>query len=93
MATVNGAKALGYDNLGRLEVGCLADLVLYDMDKPHWHPRNDRVSLLVYAANAMDTDTVIVNGRVVLEKGQPCYIDTEKVYAECEARSRRLMKA
>lgn len=90
MATVNGARALGYDNLGRLEVGCLADLVLYNMEEPCWHPRNDRMSLLVYAANSRDVDTVIINGRLVLEQKKPLYIDEEKVYAECEARSKRL---
>jgi 5-methylthioadenosine/S-adenosylhomocysteine deaminase len=91
MATVNGAKAIGYKNLGLLKPGYLADIVLYDMEKPYWYPRHDRLSLLVYAANSADADTVIINGKVLMEKGKPLYMDVEKIYAECEARGKRLV--
>lgn len=91
MATENGAKAIGFEHLGRLEPGYLADIVLYDMEKPYWYPRHDRLSLFVYAANSADTDTVIINGKVLLKKGQPLYMDTEKIYAECEQRGKRLI--
>lgn len=90
MATRQGARCIGYENLGEIKEGCLADLVLYDMDKPHWHPRHDRMSLLVYAAGASDADTVIINGRVVMEKGEVKTLDEEKVYAEAEQVARRL---
>lgn len=90
MATVEGAKCIGYDNLGRLEEGYLADIVLYSMDNPYWYPRHDRLSLLVYAASANDADTVLVNGKVVMEKKVPKFIDVEKVYAEADARAARL---
>jgi 5-methylthioadenosine/S-adenosylhomocysteine deaminase len=91
MATVNGAKAIGYKNLGLLKPGYLADIVLYDMEKPYWYPRHDRLSLFVYAANSADADTVIINGKVLMEKGKPLYMDVEKIYAECEARGKRLI--
>ena len=39
LATSEGAKALGFKNLGKIEAGQIADIVLYDMDKPYWHPR------------------------------------------------------
>ena len=90
MATYQGAKCIGYKDLGRLEEGCLADIVLYDMDKPYWHPRHDRMSLLVYAASASDADTVLVNGKVIMEKGEVKTLDAEKIYAEAERIAARL---
>jgi 5-methylthioadenosine/S-adenosylhomocysteine deaminase len=61
------------------------------MEKPYWYPRHDRLSLFVYAANSADADTVIINGKVLMEKGKPLYMDIEKIYAECEARGKRLI--
>ena len=90
MATYQGAKCLGYDNLGKLEEGWLADIVLYDMNKPHWYPRNNRLSLLVYAANAGDADTAIINGKVVMEKGEVKSLDEEKIYYEADRVAKRL---
>ena len=90
MATSEGAKALGFTDVGKIEAGQKADIVLYNMNKPYWHPRNDRTSLFVYAANANDADTVLVNGKVLMQNGELLYIDLEKVYAEADARARRL---
>ncbi|MBP5736901.1 MAG: amidohydrolase family protein, partial [Acidaminococcaceae bacterium] len=90
MATYQGAKCLGYDNLGKLEKGWLADIVLYDMNKPCWYPRNDRMSLLVYAANACDADTAIINGKVVMEKGEVKALDAEKIYYRANKIAKRL---
>ena len=92
MATVTGAKALGFDNLGEIKVGQKADIVLYDMNKPYWYPRHDRTSLFIYAANASDAATVLVDGRVLLEKGEFLTIDIEKVYAEANKCALRLTK-
>ena len=92
MATVNGAKALGLQDLGEIEIGQKADIVLYDMDKPYWYPRYDRTSLFIYAANSSDADTVIVDGKVIMEKGQFLNIDTEKVYFEANKCAMRLTK-
>jgi len=92
MATVNGAKALGFENLGEIKVGQKADIVLYDMNKPYWYPRHDRTSLFIYAANASDADTVLVDGKVLLEKGELLTIDVEKVYAEANKCALRLTK-
>ena len=92
MATLQGARCLGYDCVGKVEEGWLADLVLYDMNKPYWYPRHDRMSLLVYAASASDADTVLVNGKVLLEKGEAKTLDEEKIYAEAGAIAARLTK-
>ena len=90
LATSEGAKALGFKNLGKIEAGQIADIVLYDMDKPYWHPRHDRTSLFVYAANAGDADTVIIDGKVLMQNGKLLNMDLEKIYAEADVRARRL---
>lgn len=90
MATSEGAKALGFKNVGRLEAGQKADIVLYNMDKPYWHPRHDRISLFVYAANSADADTVMIDGKLLMQNGEMLYLDLEKIYAEADMRARRL---
>lgn len=90
MATSEGAKALGFKNTGKIEAGQKADIVLYSMDKPYWHPRHDRTSLFVYAANAADADTVFINGKLLMQNGEMLYMDLEKIYAEADMRARRL---
>ena len=92
LATRQGALALGLSDVGEIKVGQKADLVLYDMNKPYWYPRHDRTSLLVYAANSSDADTVIVNGKILMEHGNLLTIDEEKVYAEANKCGLRLTK-
>ena len=71
MATINGAKALGLDHFtGSLEVGKKADIILIGLDKPHLTPIYNEYSHLVYAAGGADVDTVIINGKVVMEDRQ-----------------------
>lgn len=91
MATVDGAKTLGFKNLGLLEAGQEADIVLWDMHKPYWYPRHNKLSQLVYAANSTDADTVFVAGKKVVEGGKLLTFDEEKIYAEAEARTRKLL--
>ena len=68
MATVNGAKAIGMEGkLGQLIPGALADVIMVDFDKAHLFPHTNIVSELVYSAHASDVDTVIINGRIVVE--------------------------
>lgn len=92
LATVEGAKVLGFENLGTLAAGKLADIVLWDMHKPYWYPRNNKTSLLVYAASANDADTVFVNGKKVLEAGKLLTFEEEKIYAEACACMDALLK-
>lgn len=91
MATVDGAKVLGFKDCGKLEAGQQADIVLWDMHKPYWYPRHNKLSLLVYAASAYDADTVFVAGRKVVEQGRLVTFDEEKIYAEAEACAKRLL--
>ena len=80
MATIEGAKALGMDKIaGSLEVGKKADIIIIGLNKPHLTPLYNEYSHLVYAANGADVDTVIINGKVVMENRQLLTIDETEV--------------
>ena len=79
MATCNGAKVLGLDHLvGSIRPGMKADLVLVKLDKPHLTPMYSEYSHLVYAVNGSDTDTVLINGKVVMEARKLLTIDVNE---------------
>jgi len=85
MATLNGAKALGLDGLiGSLEVGKRADIVLVDLSKPHIKPLHDIYAALVYSARGSDVDTVMVDGKIVVENRVVKTLDEEKVMEKAE---------
>lgn len=85
MATQNGYKALRLDeSLGTLKAGSKADLILVDMNQPHWYPHQNLKSSLVYSAQGSDVSTVIVNGKIVMEKKEMKTIDLERVRYETD---------
>ncbi len=68
MATINGARVLNMDKeIGSLEVGKKADIIVVDMNKPHLIPVNRYVPKLVYSANGNDVRDTIIDGQVVME--------------------------
>jgi 5-methylthioadenosine/S-adenosylhomocysteine deaminase len=82
MATIRGAQALDLDReIGSLEVGKQADLVVVDAARPHLAPRHDPVALLVYSAQAADVCTVIVDGRILMEDGVLTTLDEDSLLA------------
>ncbi len=89
MATINGAKALGMAHeLGSLEPGKKADLVLFDADTPEWQPLYCEPYNLVYSASGASTDTVIVDGKIVMEHREVKTIDEREVIARVKELSR-----
>ena len=80
MATVNGAKALGREDLGIVKAGGKADLILLDLDKPHFMPLHNPISALAYSAEGSDVCLTMVDGRILYENGEFKTIDKEKVY-------------
>ena len=91
MATLNGAKAIGREGeLGEIREGALADLILLRLDEPQFYPRNNLVAALVYSAKGSETDTVLVDGKVLMEHGKLTTIDEQQVYAEIEKIAARL---
>lgn len=83
-ATINGAKALGIEGIGELAAGKLADVVLLDLNRPQFFPRNDLTASLVYSANGSEVDTVIIDGRIILENGSFTEIDEEEVFRKAQ---------
>ena len=68
MATIEGAKVLCLDDeIGTVEVGKKADLIIINKDKTHLYPENDLCTNLVYSANGADVDTVIVDGKILMQ--------------------------
>ncbi len=80
LATINGAEALGMGaEIGSIEVGKKADVVLVDLDRPNLTPLTNPVSHLVYAARGCDVATVIIGGKIIMEDGQMRTLDEKKV--------------
>ncbi|MBU0687536.1 MAG: amidohydrolase [Candidatus Margulisbacteria bacterium] len=91
MATINGARALkAADKIGSIEVGKLADIAILNFNQPHLTPVYDVVSHLVYAANGSEVDTVIINGKIVMENRIMKNIAEQTVIDKARAFSRRI---
>ena len=92
MATIEGAKALLWENeIGSIEVGKKADLSIISLEKPHLCPIYNEASHLVYAANASDVETVIINGKIVLENRKLTMLNIEKVVDMVEKAKNNLL--
>ncbi len=76
MATIQGAEALGLDSeIGSLEPGKKADLVLFDTRRAEWQTLFNPVNNLVYNADGRSVDTVMVDGQIVVEDQKPMFVD------------------
>ncbi|HNX27778.1 MAG TPA: amidohydrolase [Syntrophomonadaceae bacterium] len=92
MATVNGAQALGLSKqIGRLQKGYKADMIIIDLDAAHQIPRYDLVANLVYAGRASDVDTVIIDGNIIMENRQIKTLNEEQVITQIKKIAARLM--
>jgi cytosine/adenosine deaminase-related metal-dependent hydrolase len=92
MATIGGAQAVGLaDQIGSLEVGKRADLVLHDTDRPEWRPLHNVVNQLVWSADGRGVHTVVVDGRVVVEDGHMTTIDEAALWAEAQRRGEQIV--
>ena len=89
MATLHGARALGLgDEIGSLEPGKRADLILFDLDQPEWRPLLDPVNTLVYSASGASVQTVMVDGRLVLHDRRVTMVDELEVLTRVERLAR-----
>ena len=92
MATIEGAKALSWENeIGSIEAGKKADLSIISLKRPHLCPLYSEASHLVYAAKASDVETVIINGRIVMENGKLTMLNIEKVMDVVEKAKNNLL--
>lgn len=91
MATIEGARVLGIDSeVGSLEVGKKADIILIDLNKAHLLPRHDIYSLLAYSVNGADVDTSIIDGNIVMENRIIKNINEQEAFAKIEEVKYRL---
>jgi 5-methylthioadenosine/S-adenosylhomocysteine deaminase len=91
MGTYNGARALGFEDSGLIKEGMKGDIILIDTDKPHFYPKNNLLSAVVYSAQASDVDTVIVDGNIIMQNRIFKNIDEEKIKSEVDRLSKRLL--
>src|SRR5215468_2002764 len=93
LATLRGARAVGLDrDLGSIEAGKKADLVLFDTRRPEWRTLFNPVNSLVYNADGHNVHTVIVDGRVVIEDHTPCYVDVWELIRKMQTLGERLLE-
>lgn len=70
MATLRGALALGYEDIGRIEEGYLADIIMIDIHKPNMQPLNNIYNNLVNACESNNVIMTMVNGKILYKDGQ-----------------------
>jgi cytosine/adenosine deaminase-related metal-dependent hydrolase len=94
MATIDGAKALMWDDeIGSLERGKKADVIIVDSRRPNWIPMHDFsiVPNLVYAGSGDDVETVIIDGRIVMEDRVFKTIEPRDVLEEAQKCSEKIV--
>ena len=91
MATESGAKVLGI-NAGKIEIGMDADLVVIDLDKPHYMPIERLKSHIVHSGTSSDVFATMVAGRWIYYDGDFPNIDGDKIIGEFEKEYKLLMK-
>jgi len=93
LATIDGARVLGLAHeIGSLEVGKSADVVVVSVARPHAAPAPDPVSTLVYATQARDVEHVFVAGRQVVTNGALATLDAERVVRTAREQAPRLAR-
>lgn len=84
MALEGGAKALMEEHLGRIETGCLADIIAIDLDQPHLFATGSVVNSLVESACGTDVKHSVIHGKLVMKNRELLTIDEEKVLYDTE---------
>jgi 5-methylthioadenosine/S-adenosylhomocysteine deaminase len=93
MATIDGARAMGLDaEIGSIEVGKRADLVVLDYRRPHLVPCEDPVGNLVHTAQGRDVEHVWVDGAQVVHAGRPVAADLDAILADAQRASTDLWR-
>ncbi len=93
MATIDGARALGWDDeVGSLEIGKKADLVLFDLDHPEWVPYGDPLQALVWSATTASIAETWVDGQPLYQNGRVLTIDEAPLREEARARAAEIQR-
>ena len=84
MATIGGARALHLEHkIGSLEAGKRADIIIISTDAPSMYPVYDVYSALVYCANPRDVQTVLVDGRILMDNQELKTLDAAEIRGKC----------
>lgn len=93
LATIGSARAIGLQSeVGSIEVGKKADMILVDFGKPHLTPFHNVIGHLVYSSFGSDVHTTIIDGKIVMEDRQVLTLDEEEVMREAQGEFERLDK-
>lgn len=85
MATIRGARALGMEKeIGSLEIGKKADFIVVDMRGADWIPRYNPIQNLIYSASGNSVESVVIDGRIVMEKREIKTVDEEEILRSCK---------
>jgi 5-methylthioadenosine/S-adenosylhomocysteine deaminase len=88
MATREGARAVGLEHeIGSIEPGKRADLIVVERDRPHLAPDSDPWSTLAYAARGSDVRLTMVDGEVLVDRFALTQLDAAAISAEARAAS------
>ena len=83
MATKDGAQAVFLEEKhGTLQAGALADVILLDINQPHFHPRHNMIAHVVYSGGSRDVTDVFVDGKQVVENRKVLTMDEQRIYEE-----------
>lgn len=88
MATKTGYDIYSMPRLGQLKEGWKADLQLIDLDEVHTIPNYDPVASIVYSSHQEDVNTLIVNGKILMEDKKILDLDEESILKECKKLSK-----
>jgi 5-methylthioadenosine/S-adenosylhomocysteine deaminase len=90
MATTNGAKAQGRDDIGIIKVGNKADFAVISLNKSHSVPNHDLISSVVFAAQASDVEMTVVDGKVLYRNGEFITFDVEEAKQKAKKAAARI---
>jgi 5-methylthioadenosine/S-adenosylhomocysteine deaminase len=92
MATIDGAKVLGMeDQIGTLEPGKKADMIFIKTDKIHMCPANDVCYNLVYSSNGADVESVMIDGKIIMQNRKMINLDEKQVMRQVKKIAKRLL--
>jgi len=95
MATINNAKAIQREHeIGSIEIGKKADLVIFNTNMPQWRPLNklNVVRNLVYSSSGDSAETVIIDGSIVMEKGKLLTVNEQEVLEKTQKYSEKMLQ-
>jgi cytosine/adenosine deaminase-related metal-dependent hydrolase len=93
MVTLGGARALGLEGeIGSIETGKKADIILIDLNAPHLTPLSHPISHIIYAVRGSDVSHTIIDGKLLMSEGSLTTLDEEEVLNEATVQTRDLLE-